>query len=152
MNQRNLATICLAVLATGCASTVTVKPLAASSAAINLVCIERNEDVYVDDLLPAIEAAFRRNGIETRVFDVAPAPCPYRVTYSASRRWDLKPFMSDARISLYRDRELLGEASYSLPSGVFGGGGINPDKWRGAAYKIDPIMDQMLATVKQPGN
>ncbi|WP_258187261.1 Sbal_3080 family lipoprotein [Variovorax sp. WS11] len=138
-----------AALLTACASTSTVRPV--SGAKFETVCIERNADVYVEDLLPAIEDAFRRNGIATRVFDTSPAPCPYRVTYAASRRWDLKPFMSDARISLYHDRELVGEATYALPSGVFGGGGINPDKWRGASFKIDPILDKMLASLKSPG-
>jgi len=74
------------------------------AAKTEIVCIERNADVYVEDLLPAIEDAFKLNGIATRVLDVSPAPCPYRVTYAASRRWDLMAFMSDARISLYRDR------------------------------------------------
>lgn len=137
----------LALALTGCASVVTVKP--APREAIDTVCIERNLDVGVEDLLPAMEAAFKRNGIATRVFDVSPAPCPYRVTYTASRRWDFTAFMSDAHISLYRDRELIGEAVYTGPSGIFGGGGINPDKWRGAAFKIDPPMDQMLASVRK---
>ncbi len=145
-----LVTLGLSLVLSACSSTTLVKPVTAPTVAIDVACIERNDDVYVDDLRPAIEAAFLRNGIRTRVFDAAPAPCPYRVTYSASRRWDLTAFMSEARISLYQDRELMGEAIYSLPSGVFGGGGINPDKWRGAAYKIDPLMDKMLAGARRP--
>lgn len=149
MSASRLSILGAAALLAACASTTTVRPVTASK--IETVCIERNADVYVEDLLPAIEDAFRRNGIATRVFDVSPAPCPYRVTYAASRRWDLQAFMSDARISLYRDRELVGEATYALPSGVFGGGGISPDKWRSAAFKIDQIMDKMLAGLKAPG-
>jgi hypothetical protein len=150
MNRFHLAMLGVAALISSCASTVAVRPVVATPAKIDTVCIERNAEVLVDDLLPAVEAAFQRNGIATRVFDVSPAPCPYRVTYAASRRWDLTPFMSDARISVYRERELIGEANYALPSGIFGGGGINPDKWRGTSFKIDPMMDQMLVTVKSP--
>lgn len=149
MVASRLSILGVALLLAACASTTTVRPITVTK--IDTVCIERNADVYVDDLLPAIEEAFKRNGIATRVFDVSPAPCPYRLTYAASRRWDLKVFMADARIVLYRDRELVGEATYALPSGVFGGGGINPEKWRGAAYKIDPIMDKMLVGLKAPG-
>jgi hypothetical protein len=145
MNILRLSVFGAAALLAACASTMTVRPVPAAK--IETVCIERNAEVYVEDLLPAIENGFKRHGIATRVFDVSPAPCPYRVTYEASRRWDLKAFLSDARISLYRDRELIGEGTYALPSGVFGGGGINPDKWRDAAFKIDPVMDKMLAAV-----
>lgn len=146
MNISRLLVLWPAAIVAACASTTTVRPVTAAN--IGTVCIERNAEVNVEDLLPAIEEAFKRHGIATRVFDVSPAPCPYRVTYAASRRWDLKAFMSDARISLFRDRELVGEATYALPSGVFGGGGINPDKWRGAAFKIDPIMSKMLEGIK----
>lgn len=127
MNRSRLVALTTtAALLSACASTVAVRPVASVPAKIDTVCIERNAEVLVDDLLPAIEAAFGRNGIATRIFDVSPAPCPYR------------------------DRELIGEANYALPSGIFGGGGISPDKWRGAAFKIDPMMDEMLARVKQP--
>lgn len=149
MNRSISRAFLVTALVSGCASTVAVKPVKTPASEIDAVCIERNEEVLVDDLLPVIEAAFRRNGIEARVFDTSPAPCQYRVKYTASRRWDLTPFLSDARISIYQNRELIGEATYSLPSGIFGGGGINPDKWRGTAFKIDPIMDQMLIAVRR---
>jgi hypothetical protein len=107
MNRLHLTILSIAALASGCASTVAVRPVAITSAKIDTVCIERNAEVLVDDLLPAIEAAFQRNGIAARVCDVSPAACPYRVTYAALRRWNLTPFMSDTRISLYRERELV---------------------------------------------
>lgn len=138
----------IALLMAGCGTTTSIKQAQRTTDRINSVCIERNADVLSADLLPAIESAFARNSIQTRVVSVESAPCPYRVTYAGSRRWDGVFFLSDARISLFYNRELIGEAKYSLPSGIFGGGGISPDKWRGASFKIDPLMDQMLSAVR----
>lgn len=137
-----------ALLLAGCGTTTSIKQAQRTPDRISAVCIERNADVLSADLLPAIESAFARNGIQTRVVSVESTPCPYRVTYTGSRRWDGVFFLSDARISLFHNRDLIGEAMYSLPSGIFGGGGISPNKWRGASYKIDPLMDQMLAGAK----
>lgn len=142
--MKTVTTLFAATLLTGCASTVTVRPVTAK---LNVVCIERNSEVEVADLLQVIETNFKRHGIEVKVFDVSPAPCTYRATYAASRRWDFTAFLSDADISLYRDRELIGQATYALPGGIAGGGGMNPDKWKSTAFKIDPIMNQMLASV-----
>lgn len=143
MIRLTIAAGTVALLA-GCAITTNVRPV---SAKLDQVCIERNAEVQVDDLLSVIESNFKRRGIETKVYDASPAPCPYRVTYTASRRWDGTAFLSDAEISLLRDKEVIGRAEYHLPAGIFGGGGANPDKWRGTAFKIDPLMDQMLASV-----
>ena len=126
--------------------TTSVRPVVMPVAErIEEVCIERNNSVEVADFLQVMEAGFNRNGVRTRIFDSSPAPCPVRVTYTATRRWDFVAFLSNARISIYRDHELVGEATYDLPSGAFGGGGADPGKWRSTAQKIDPPMDQMLA-------
>lgn len=133
--------VILATLLTSCAATTSVQPVRTK---IDQVCIERNSTVEVSDFLDVIVAGLRRHGIDSRVFDVSPAPCPYRLTYDASRRWDFKAFLSDASILLLRDREIIGRAEFHWPAGVFGAGGPNPEKWRGTAFKIDPILDQML--------
>lgn len=142
--KTKITLIAAAALLTGCAITTNVKPV---SAKLDQVCIERNAEVRVDDLLGVIESNFKRRGVETKVYDTSPAPCLYRVTYTASRRWDVTLFLSDAEILLLRDKEVIGRAEYHLPAGILGGGGANPDKWRGTAFKIDPLMDQMLASV-----
>ena len=144
--MRHLAAFALVAALSGCAITTSVKPVA--SAPADAVCIEMNRDVLVPDLLGVIEAGFKRNGYATQVVDQSPAQCPVRVTYTASRRWDGVSFLSDADISMFRDRELIGQATYQLPAGVFGGGGANPNKWKSTAFKIDPLLDQMLAVVK----
>ncbi|MEO6024074.1 MAG: Sbal_3080 family lipoprotein [Burkholderiales bacterium] len=145
--MNKLATmVILAALLSGCAATTSIQRVRAK---LDQVCIERNPQVEVYDLLEVIEANLRRHKIETRVFDVSPAPCPYRLTYDASRRWDLKAFLSDAQILLQHDHEIIGRAEFHWPAGVFGAGGPNPEKWRGTAFKIDPIMDQMLADIEK---
>lgn len=145
MNARHVLVLA-AALTLGACQTTTVRPVVVPvSERIEEVCIERNPNVEVSDFLPVMEGGFRRNGVRTRVFDISPAPCPFRVTYTATRRWDFVAFLSNARISIYREHELVGELTYDLPSGAFGGGGADPAKWRSTAEKIDPLMDQMLA-------
>ncbi len=141
MMLNQLTVITLTALIAGCTATTNVRPVRAK---LDQVCIERNPTVEVTDMLNVIEANLNRHGIKTRVFDVSPAPCQYRLTYDASRRWDVSSFLSDAQITILEDREVIGRAEYHLPAGISGGGGANPNKWRGTAFKIDPVMDQML--------
>ena len=61
MNRSISRAFLVTALVSGCASTVAVKPVKTPASEIDAVCIERNEEVLVDDLLPVIEAAFRRH-------------------------------------------------------------------------------------------
>ena len=138
---KQVAVITLATLIAACTATTNVRPVRTK---LDQVCIERNPTVELSDMLDVIEANLKRHGIKTRTFDMSPAPCQYRLTYDGSRRWDVSSFLSDAQITILEDREVIGRAEYHLPAGIFGGGGANPNKWRGTAFKIDPVMDQML--------
>jgi hypothetical protein len=46
--------------------------------------------------------------------------------------------MNEASIKLYRDKKLVGSVSYQTPTGIFGGGGANPAKWKSTREKLHP--------------
>jgi len=35
-------------------------------------------------------------------------------------------------------KKLVGSVSYQTPTGIFGGGGANPAKWKSTKEKLDP--------------
>lgn len=136
-----LSTSLLLVLS-GCTS-MRVDPL---QAAPSFMCIKHNPKVLVSDFVPVMQEGFSRHGIETRVYKQAipRAECQYLVTYSARRSWDMVPYLSQAELQILGpDRTQLASADYHLR----GKGGLSPMKWQGTKAKIDPLLDQLLASV-----
>ena len=111
---------------------------------IEEICILENPKVAISDFLPVIQEGIQRNGFQSRVFREIPHTCTYVLEYIAFQKWDFKPFMSEAEIRLYHAQEVIGHASYKLPSGIFGGGGANPAKWNSTKEKLDPLLDALF--------
>lgn len=140
---RGVSTLCAAVLATGslACTVVDVSPVAPDDLGSKAVCIERNPRVRVSDFLEVLEDAFRRHGIRTRVVEPPTGMgCEYLVTYVAYRGWDFAPFMDRAEVRITRIGETIGLASYEH----HGGFGFN--KWRSTRSKMDPVLDELLAS------
>jgi hypothetical protein len=77
----------------GCTS-VDVQKVEATKYPMTLVCIKQNPQVLVDDFLSVVEDGFQRHGIETEVYENAtPKTCEYVLDYTATRGWDLVPFL-----------------------------------------------------------
>ena len=134
-----------ALLAAACSTTTTsVQPVPAQGYPIASLCIERNPDVVVEDLLTVIEQGFARHGIATRVVDPPlPPDCEYTLWYTARRRWDIRPVLGYAEMHVRFHGETIGSASYlSRPS-------LSLFKWRSTESKIGPLLDQLL--VQYPG-
>ena len=73
-------------------TTVRVTPVDRATHPMDRVCIERNPKVLVDGFVTVLQNGFRRNGIETEVYDGSmPAECRYALTYTARRGWDAVP-------------------------------------------------------------
>src|SRR5438093_2938702 len=55
------------------------------------LCIQRNPAVTVPDFLPTLQEVLLARGVKTTVYDgnAAPADCPYVLTYTARRGWDM---------------------------------------------------------------
>ncbi|MFC1815550.1 Sbal_3080 family lipoprotein [Thermodesulfobacteriota bacterium] len=130
-------------LLNGCAIQKVVHPLPPNSA-ITEVCILENPKVTIPDFLQIVQDGIERNGLRSRVYREIPTTCSYVLEYVAFQRWDFTLFMSEAEIKLYHQRELVGSTSYKLPTGIFGMGGINPEKWNSTKEKLDPLLDELF--------
>lgn len=134
----------LFALAGGCSS-VNVRPVQATKTPIKLVYIQTNNRVQVPDLLGVIEDGLQNHGIETKILNGESAPDSAIVlTYTATRGWDINPYIKFVEIRLRQGTKLLGSASYH------NGGGFDFSKWGSAESKVGPIIDQLLDGV--PGS
>ncbi|MDP9938517.1 MAG: hypothetical protein CVV08_05240 [Gammaproteobacteria bacterium HGW-Gammaproteobacteria-12] len=126
----------------GCTAT-RVTPL---KTAADQMCIEENPKVQVSDFVPVLQEGFARHGIQTQLYSKIPrADCPYVVTYTARRSWDMAPYLSTAEITILGPRrQTLAKASYHLR----GKGGLSLMKWQGTKSKIDPVIDELLASAQ----
>jgi hypothetical protein len=109
------------------------------------LCIHENPRVIIGDFLPAVESAARRHGFDVRVFRNVPASCRVVIEYDGHQKWDFTNFMNKAEIKVFDRGVLVAEASYSTSNGVFGGGGLNGEKWRSTKYKLDPLLDRIFS-------
>src|SRR3989339_256007 len=136
--------ICTAIgLMAGCTVKTMVRPLALSSD-VDVICIHENPQVIIGDFLPVLQEGIIRNKLRSRAYREIPSSCSYVIEYVATQRWDFKTFMSDADIRLYHATDLVGSVSYQLPSGIFGGGGINLSKFDSTKEKLDPLLDELF--------
>jgi hypothetical protein len=127
------------LVALGACTTVRVTPVDRAAHPIDRVCIERNPKVVVDGFVTVLQNGFRRNGIETEVYDGAmPAECRYALTYTARRGWDAVPYLKFAELRLTDHATEIGTATYRHA----GGFGLN--KWASTESKLDPVIDQLL--------
>ena len=144
MSKLRIALLLLATvtLLSGCTAT-RVTPL---KAAADQMCIEENPKVQVSDFVPVLQEGFARHGIQTQIYSKIPrADCPYVVTYTARRSWDMAPYLSTAEITILGPRrQTLAKANYHLR----GKGGLSLMKWQGTKSKIDPVIDELLASAQ----
>lgn len=133
------------VLVSGCSVTRNVNSAASQIEAGSTICIEVNSRVSEPDILNVIEKSIINNGFNASVHTEVPDSCGYKLIYVAYRKWDFSSFLSKANIKLYRSKRLIGSVDYQLPNGVFGGGGINPEKWASTEEKISPLMNELLS-------
>lgn len=131
--------VLLAMLTAGCTS-VDVKPVA-TSAKIQSVCIIENPKVAVSDFVSVLRDGFNRHGIDTSVVSEAAATsCQTTLTYTATRGWDLKPYMDHAELRLWQGGTQIGSADYNHS------GGFGFSKFAGTKTKMDPVIDQLLGS------
>lgn len=128
-------------LSAGCTS-VNVRPVQ-DSEVIRSVLIEENPRVWRSDLLDVLVEGFRRHGIDAKVIQPGTAVGQaYVVRYTARQKWDMAMYLADATIWIYRNDREVAKAVYHLK----GGGGFSLMKWQGTAAKIDPVIDELLAS------
>ncbi|MCJ8170385.1 Sbal_3080 family lipoprotein [Atopomonas sediminilitoris] len=139
MNRHAIATLCCTFLLSACTA-VQVQPLASAP---EQLCIKNNPKVQVSDFVSVMQSGFQRYGFNTQVVDnPSLSDCPYVVTYTARRTWDIVPYVSLAEIHIFNEqRREVANAHYHLR----GKGGFSLMKWQGTQAKISPVMDQLLS-------
>lgn len=137
-----LSLAALAIVLSACTA-VRVTPL---QSAPNTMCIEENLKVKVSDFVPVLQEGFARHGITTQLYSQIPwAQCPYVVTYTARRSWDMAPYLSSAELTILGPRrQTLAKANYHLR----GKGGFSLMKWQGTQSKMDPVIDELLSATQ----
>jgi hypothetical protein len=130
-------------LIAGCSIQTVVEPIPPQTQ-ISEICILENSKVIISDFLPIVQEGISRHGLRSSVYREVPSNCVYVLEYVAYQKWDFTLFMSEASIKLYRDKKLVGTVSYKTPTGIFGGGGANPSKWKSTKEKLDPLLDELF--------
>jgi hypothetical protein len=134
----------LALLGLAACTTLDVRRLPPQQAKIDCVCINKNNDVNVDDFVSVLQEGFDRHGIATKVIEgTVPRDCHYVLTYTADRWWDLAPYMVDAHLTITKDGQFVGSGHYHL----FGHGGLDLAKYEGTSSKLNPVIDAMLKDI-----
>lgn len=136
--------VALSLLACGCA-TKTVRPVA-EGLEMNHVCIKDGESACWDGrMIGVIRDGFTRHGISTEIYNGnAPSQCEYNLLYMCERAWDMATYLRHAELRLYKGNTEIGYGEFHLR----GGGGLDLTKFQSTKTKMDPIMDELLRSVR----
>ncbi|OWQ90331.1 hypothetical protein CDN99_13265 [Roseateles aquatilis] len=145
------------VKATGTATSTalaTAAPAKASNtvhhgdAPVKTLCIEYNRNAPLEDLVPAMQAELRGQGVESRVFEPGTGlqQCGVWLRYVATIEWGVPPMasgyranLSAASLSLHRsDGTLLASSSYQAEEN------FGLARWAGTRNKIAPVVKALI--------
>jgi hypothetical protein len=133
-----LAALAAAALAAGCAINQNVRPVVATS--MTEVCIKSNPQVMMSEFLPELRKQVESRGVKTSVYTGdRPASCRHHLEYTANWRWDMAMYLVFAKIDVYEDNLLVGQATYDAL-----GGGLNMSKFGATAEKLRVLVDQLF--------
>jgi len=115
-------------------------------APIKDVCVEYNREMPLDELVPALQAELKSQGVQSRVYDAGAGPraCTYWLRYVGSVEWgtpplsqEQRPYLSAAALSLHNaDGRLLSSSAYvSETSGA---------RWASTRKKIAPVVKALI--------
>ena len=115
-------------------------------APVKEVCVEYNRDMPLDELVPALQAELKTQGVQSRVYDAGTGPraCAYWVRYVGAIEWgtpplsdEQRPYLSAASLSLRSaDGRLLSNSAYvSDASGA---------RWASTRKKIAPVVKALI--------
>jgi len=143
LRRRTISGLSLLLILCGCTITQTARPVPFHAADAKEMCVI--EDPRVDEtFLPAYKAALERKGFSVKVLQ-AGSPiqsCPLTSTYYARWSWDFVPYMSLAKIVVYRDGKEEGDAVYDAPKA---GWALTFRIYESTQSKIDTMVDQLFA-------
>ncbi|MDO4231659.1 MAG: hypothetical protein Q4D19_05955 [Lautropia sp.] len=133
----------LSLLLSGCTSSpwkVSSKP---TLQPVQHVCIQRNDKVSVSDFIPVLQERLADHGIKSHLLTPDdPLPCQTTLTYTAVQYQEIKKSLIYARIHLQQNGQEVSTGEYKYNGGW-------EDRWKSTTYKVNPIIDRMLASVRQ---
>jgi len=143
--KKTLSSLPIILLAASCTS-VNVKQINSAKNTIEPICIKINKAVIVPEFLSILQDGIKRHNIEVRAVNEIDNNCGSTLTYTATRSWDVTPYLSHAELNLItNDGVAIGSASYHHNGG---GMSLAPNKWDSAKSKLDPVIDELFENVK----
>ncbi|HAV5501271.1 TPA: hypothetical protein JI107_18200 [Acinetobacter baumannii] len=126
----------------GCTSIQVNNATGFNPESIRQVCIVDNPKVIIKDFNQIIERSFNRYNINAKTYKDTDnlSLCQTTLNYTATRSWDMAPYMVAAQFNLLQNGRQVSEASFRLR----GNGGLAPNKWRSTETKINELVDQLL--------
>lgn len=117
-------------------------------APVSELCIEFNRQVPAQDLVPALQAELRQQGVASRVYEAGSGvpQCRHWLRYVASIDWAMPPmgsayqsYLSSAVLSLHKDSgELMASSAYAVDE-QFG-----VSRWSSTRRKLAPAVKALI--------
>lgn len=140
--KKLLAVSLLSIMFVGCTSIQVNNATGFNPESIRQVCIVDNPKVIIKDFNQIVERSFERYKIDAKTYKDTDnlSLCQTTLNYTATRSWDMAPYMVAAQFNLLQNGRQVSEASFRLR----GNGGLAPNKWRSTETKINELVDQLL--------
>ncbi|MET0519728.1 MAG: cell division protein FtsI [Burkholderiaceae bacterium] len=113
-----------------------------------LLCIEYNRETQLDELVPALQAELREQGLESRVYEQGTGlqECRFWLRYVATIQWAVPPlassyraYLSSAALSLHKaDGSLMASSMYAAEDELSIG------RWSTTRRKIAPVVKAVI--------
>ena len=140
MRHRVIVPLLVALALVACSIKQNVRPVTPADLATREICIRENKTVR-EGFLEAYRQALESKGFSVRMLDpdAGIRACPLLTTYTANWRWDLALYMAYAELTVFRDGNEIGKATYDA---LMGGGRM--DKFIKADEKVRELVSQLF--------
>jgi len=140
MRHRVIVPLLVGLALVACSIKQNVRPVTSADLATREICIRENKTVR-EGFLEAYRQALESKGFSVRMLDpdAGIRACPLLTTYTANWRWDLALYMAYAELTVFRDGNEIGKATYDA---LMGGGRM--DKFIKADEKVRELVSQLF--------
>jgi hypothetical protein len=117
--MRVLAVVVITISVSGCAVYYAGNKFGSGMQGPEAICVVENTEVraeFLQALRPLLEA--RKIAVSVVPSSAEKNACPFVLTYSATWHWDLKLYMREARMNLYKDGQPFADSSFLAPHGL----------------------------------
>lgn len=108
------------------------------------MCIKENPKVLVLDFIDVVEDELVQRNLKSLLYsNTKPSGCEFTLEYTALRSWDLKPFMTMARIKIKKDDLIVGSVRFDQASG------LGFSKFEPTVVKLRPVFKELFGENKK---